>query len=115
MTFDCDDQGNCTSEIYNKPTGNRIPINEVGPKGCESYEFDMWVQVGNKKGVNSLQSAGPKVSLRPPRWLGQGPIWSRRVLIWSHGVPIWSHMVPDGSQMAPYGLIWSPMAPYGPT
>ena len=49
VVFDRDENQKCTSEIFNKPTGKKIKINEVGPPGSEHYEFDMWVPT--KKGT----------------------------------------------------------------
>ena len=61
VTFDRDDKGNCTSEIFNKPTGHKIPIKEVGPTGAEHYEFDMWVKVG-KKDFNAVNHISNKTA-----------------------------------------------------
>ncbi len=57
VTFDRDSNQKCTSEIFNKPTGKKNKINEVGPPGAEHYEFDMWVQVGKAKNLNQMSTA----------------------------------------------------------
>ena len=40
VIFDEDENGKCTSHIYNKKTKVTIPINDVN----NAYEFDMWVK-----------------------------------------------------------------------
>ena len=45
VTFDLDESGKHVSQIFNKKTHVKIPINET-PQG---YEFDMWVKVGKGK------------------------------------------------------------------
>ena len=54
VVFDRDEKERCTSHIFHKPTGNKIEIHEVGPRGAEHYEFDMWVQVGKNKPLNQM-------------------------------------------------------------
>jgi len=50
VTFD-QENGKCTSKIYNKNTGVEIPINDVG----NEYQFDMWVPVNRTGNANKSE------------------------------------------------------------
>ena len=56
------------------------------------------------------KSAGPKVGLRPPRWLGQGPIGSLYAPIGSPQGPIWAPNINWGPKLGPQ-LIIGPLGP----